>query len=143
MAVVTKQIREGDHYSFRLLAVAERNENGRLHCPTLELFESAEKDHPDALVKLTALLDLTAEDGPPKNIEKFRNLGDGIFEFKSNPLRLLCFQDADRHIICVNGCVKKRQKTPSEVIATAKALKQLYDNAKSANKLSHEPEHEK
>ncbi|MEO6789124.1 MAG: type II toxin-antitoxin system RelE/ParE family toxin [Chthoniobacteraceae bacterium] len=143
MPVVTKQLREAPFYRYRIIAVGERNADGRLHCPALEFFREAQTQHPDDLEKLSALLDFTAEEHPPKNEQKFKHLTgtDGIYEFKAGSLRLLCFWDSDYLIVCSSGTVKKSKKTPPGVIKTAEKWKTAYFTAKARNLLHHEPEH--
>ncbi len=49
--------------------------------------------------KARALLDRVAPRGTYRNEQKFRNLGDGIWEFKSGQARLLCFQMHGGYVI--------------------------------------------
>ncbi len=76
--------------------------------------------------KLWALLKRIAEYGPPKNIEKFRVLGDGIFEIKSYQVRILCFFEKGQIILLTHGFIKKSPKTPPSEIERAKRLRDIY-----------------
>ena len=140
MALVTKQIREAPYCRYRIIAICERNDDGRLHCPTLEFFHEAQSKAPNDLEKLSALLDFTAEEHPPINEQKFKFLkgSDGIYEFKAGSLRLLCFWDSDALIICTSGIVKKSNKTPPGVIECAEQWKTAYFTAKAKRPLPHE-----
>ena len=66
---------------FRILFARERNG----HCPGLEFFESLT---PSDKAKLMALFTIAAEHGSFHNGEKFGDLGDGLFEFKSFQIRM-------------------------------------------------------
>ena len=142
MPVVTKPIREAPYYRYRILAIGERNDKDRLHCPTLDFFQEAKANHPNDLEKLTALLDFTAEERPPRNEQKFKHLtgSGGIYEFKAGSLRLLCFFDSESLIVCTVGTVKKSKKTPPGLIENAKSWKNTYFDAKCTGKLDHEDE---
>ncbi len=76
--------------------------------------------------KVLALLQRSADNGPPKNKEKFNHLKDKIFEFKSYQMRLLCFFATDKVILLTHGFIKKKDKTPREEIERAKSLKASY-----------------
>ena len=45
---------------------------------------------------------------------KFRNEGDGIFAFKPQPDRYLCFFTVGKKIIVTNSFVKRQQKLPQK-----------------------------
>lgn len=141
--VVTKQIREGHYYTYSIVAVATRADD-KLRCPTLTLFESAETNYPADLVKLTALLDRIAEQGPPRNEEKFKHLTDSaeIYEIKAGCLRLYCFWDNQKLIVTTNGSIKKSKKADPAAIEAAEEWKKRYFTAKKANQLYHEPEND-
>lgn len=49
--------------------------------------------------KANALLDRVARYGNYRNEQKFRGLGDGIWEFKSGQVRLLCFQVTGGYVV--------------------------------------------
>lgn len=53
----------------------------------------------EAQDKVRALLDRVAAYGGYRNEQKFRSLGDGIWEFKSGLARLLCFQIPGGYVI--------------------------------------------
>lgn len=76
--------------------------------------------------KLWAILKRISEHGPPKNIEKFRALGDGMFEIKSYQVRILCFFEKGQMIILTHGFIKKSPKTPPSEIERAKRLRDIY-----------------
>ena len=66
--------------------------------------------------KLVPLLHYTAHTGLLNNEQKFKNIGDGIFEFKGFQSRLFCFFDGSGIIILTHGCIKKRDKlNPADI----------------------------
>lgn len=67
---------------------------------------SARKD------KALYLFKLMGDIGKILNIEKFRNEGDQIFEFKPAPDRFLCCFVIGSKIIVTNAFEKKQQKLP-------------------------------
>jgi len=76
--------------------------------------------------KVLSLLNRTSEHGPHGNKEKFRYLRDGIYEFKSYQVRILCAFEKDNIIILTHGFIKKKDRTPIQEIKRAKGLlKQL------------------
>jgi len=76
--------------------------------------------------KIFALLKYAGDNGPPRNLEKFRKLENDIWEFKSFRVRLLCFFDKKQLIILTHGFMKKSRKTPPAEIDKAKRLKKEY-----------------
>jgi hypothetical protein len=111
-------------------------------CPTLAFFQDQAAQHPDEFAELLAVLTRTACDGPLHNETKFKHLAgtDGLFEFKTRGgLRLFCFFDDGRLIICTHGTVKKRQKADPAEIARADRMKKEYEQAKQTGNLVHQP----
>ena len=76
--------------------------------------------------KLIPLLQYTAQSGTMKNEQKFKSVGDGIFEFKGFQSRLFCFFDEGRVIILSHGCIKKRDKLDPADIKKARSRKDDY-----------------
>ncbi len=57
--------------------------------------------------QMASLLKYTSENGPPCNEEKFKNLGEGIYEFKTRSgFRILCFWGHSNSIILTHGFSK-------------------------------------
>ena len=75
--------------------------------------------------KLDVLFERMGEFGVLNNREKFKKLegSDGIFEFKSFQIRLLCFFVGDRVVIC-RGLFKKKNKHDKVNIAYAETCRQ-------------------
>jgi phage-related protein len=78
--------------------------------------------------------------GPPANNEASKKLRDDIFEFREpvtrgGTLRVLYFYDKDRVVVCVNGVLKKRDKTPDDLIDAAITKRAEYLSAKAMNRL--------
>ena len=61
------------------------------------------------------------------NRQKFTYEGDGIYAFKPQPQRFLCFFFTGKKIIVTNGFHKQTQKLPVEVRARALRAKQDYE----------------
>lgn len=92
-------------------------------CPVQEYIDSLEASKQK---KIMALLQHTADQGPPRNTKKFKKLEDKIMEFKSFQDRILCAFDEARKIILILGFTKKRDKAPREEIERAKGLLKAY-----------------
>ena len=78
------------------------------------------------------------------NKEKFRNLGNGIYETKINGLRLYCFKDttgdfesatgsSNHLILACNGGTKNTPREQQRDIKKAQDLKNQYFDAKKDN----------
>ncbi len=96
------------------------------------------RDNAPLLAKVAALLDRTAEEGPPRNKEKcryFRN--EQLFELKADSVRIMAFWDEGRVIVCSHGFPKKKQKTPSGELDRATQSRSAYFRAKEENRLSY------
>jgi phage-related protein len=137
MKILTKIIRKGKGAVIRAIA-DDDGENKR--CVIFEFVKEMGRKMPTELTKLSRLWSDTAQEGPPKNTEKFKPLtgSDGIYEFKTSKLRVLCFKDDGNYIICTHGFVKKSQKTPKKEITKAEDKKKDYFKAKKNGNLRHE-----
>jgi phage-related protein len=60
--------------------------------------------------KVSALLKRAAEHGPPRNEQKFKSLGDGLFEFKSFQVRIFCAFRGKSVLVLTHGIKKKKDK---------------------------------
>jgi hypothetical protein len=71
--------------------------------------------------KLMALFQIAADHGNFHNPEKFGDLGDGLFEFKSFQIRMpFAYAKTERRLILVtHGFIKKKNKTSSQEIKRA------------------------
>jgi len=76
--------------------------------------------------RLIALLEHTAEHGPPTNREKFQKLDGDIFEFKSYQDRILCFFQPRKVLVLTHGFRKKKDRAPKEEIERAERLRKEY-----------------
>lgn len=91
----------------------------------LEYFNELSEDYQ---AKTMALFKRMAETGEIRDKTKFRNEGDGIFAFKPQPYRFLCFFVRGRRIIITNGYYKKTDKLPKAEKARADRRKQDYES---------------
>ena len=144
MPIVTKQIREGPRFLYRIVAVAERNAEGRLICPTIDFFKNAKSREPIALLKLSERLNLLGEAGSIRDIEKFKHIENwgGLYELRApHGLRLICFYDIEKTIVCISGEIKKKWKLDPDALKNADLIRKNYLSAKSKGTLRHEPEY--
>ena len=122
--ITLRLVRRGDQKTLYALA----QESGRCR---YEKFIDAlvEKDR----IKLTSLLDRTASHGLPRNAQRFKHLEDGIYEFKSDQHRLLCFQLPDNLIVITHGLTKKKNRMPRAEIERAKRMRTEFLEAGGAS----------
>ena len=107
-----------------------REKNGA--CPACEFFDGLsllEK------AKLMALFRIAADHGAFHNDQKFGDLGDGLYEFKSFQIRMpFAYAKNERgQILITHGFIKKRDKTPKEEITRAW---RIYDEDQAQTKLA-------
>lgn len=76
--------------------------------------------------KILAYFRLMATIGRISDETKFRNEGDGIFAFKPNQDRYLCFFFKGGKIIITNAFIKKSQKLPAREKDRALAVHKNY-----------------
>ena len=87
-------------------------------CPGCEFFD------PLSLLekaKLMALFRIAADHGAFYNDQKFGDLKNGLFEFKSDQIRMpFAYAKNERGLILItHGFIKKKNKTPKEEITRA------------------------
>ena len=129
MAQTTRLIVKGIVFSVEAL-VADQGS-----APAEEFLESlSEKDQ----AKLAALFQRLADTGRIWNEQKFKHLEgtDGIFEFKSDDNRVLCFFFFGKRVILTHGFKKKQPKTPKGEIERALKLKTEFERKISHGKPS-------
>ncbi len=90
--------------------------------PALQYFEQLSVDRQRKVLRLFRFM---AEIGELKDITKFRYEGDGVYAFKPQPDRFLCFFFTEKKIIITNAFEKKRDKLP--VSEKEKALRYKAD----------------
>ena len=78
--------------------------------------------------KLLYLLQTMGDHGQIRNKEKFRHEGDGIYAFKPQPHRFLCFFFEGSKIIITNAFMKKQQKLPDNEKEKAVRCRKDYIN---------------
>jgi len=108
---------------------------------TLDFLEEMSGKRRKEVDKLNALIERSLEHGVPKNKQKCRTLGNGIYEFKTTGgLRLVWFWDEGQMIICTHGFKKSSQKTPPGQRERALAKKADYFEAKASGTLQKKDE---
>lgn len=77
--------------------------------------------------KVDVLFERLGDHGVINNAEKFKKLEgtDGVFEFKSFQIRLLCFMQRNRVIVC-RGLMKKREKHDKADITFAESCRKKF-----------------
>jgi phage-related protein len=101
-------------------------------CPACEFFDGLsllEK------AKLMALFRIAADHGAFYNDQKFGDLKNGLFEFKSDQIRMpFAYAKKERGLILItHGFIKKKDKTPKEEIARAW---RIFDEDQAQTKLA-------
>jgi phage-related protein len=100
------------------------------HCPVVEFLSKLEVTDMDALDSMHALLNRMADHGPGHNKQKFRSVGNGIYEFKAKQVRLCWFYDAGCMVICTHGFSKGTKRMQNRMIREAFDQKEAYFEAK-------------
>jgi|GEM_PF-322677 len=74
--------------------------------------------------RLHALFALLADHQSTSNEEKFGNLGDGLFEFKSFQIRMpYVYSGTERGLVLIShGFIKKKDKAPKSEIERARRI---------------------
>jgi len=87
-------------------------------CPACEFFDGLSLLDK---AKLMALFQIAGDHGKFHNPEKFGDLGDGLYEFKSFQIRMpFAYAKNERGLILItHGFVKKKDRTPEEEITRA------------------------
>lgn len=80
------------------------------HSQALEFFKQQPKEKQRKLLNLLRLL---GDHGKIFDQTKFRNEEDGIYAFKPQPDRYLCFFIKGKKVIITNAFTKKTQKLPN------------------------------
>lgn len=89
----------------------------------LEYFREQPKEQQRKLFNLFRLM---ADHGKIFDETKFRNEGDGVYAFKPQPDRYLCFFFKGKKIIVTNAFAKKTQKLPQSEKERALKAHQRY-----------------
>jgi hypothetical protein len=116
-----------------VLAVLDEREE----CQVLELLMASGQDAARRSMLQLLRSRLPAE-GPPRNVELCKSLGEGIFELRRQPkgpkLRVLFFYDDGCRIVCTNAFLKA-ERTPRMEVRLARHLKRQYFRAKLLRRL--------
>lgn len=104
--------------NFTLYAVVEND-----RCFVQEFIDSLEHAHQSQVINLFRLI---LENGPPRNEEKFKYLGDNIYELKTRSgVRILSFFGGQKSLVLTNGFYKGKRK---QVQREKEKAKRIYDN---------------
>ena len=112
-----KTLYAGRKYNIATLTVNE-------HCFVMEFISGLDKP---SKVQITALIKMTGDNGPPNNEEKFKHLGEKIFELKTRTgVRILCFFGDGRSLILTHGFKKLSNKKLQPEISKAVQWEKSY-----------------
>ena len=128
--MILRRIRAAEYGIF---AIGDESE-----CAVLSFLIKLSKDDNIEFAKIQARLDQTSHNGPPHNKEQCNTLGDGCFELKTKRVRIACFWDEGRLIVCSHAFLKKKQKTPERELRRLEAGKRAYFLAKEKGELQYE-----
>jgi hypothetical protein len=108
----------------------------RGECQVSDFLDAAERDDKASLVQTTAILQQTANNGPPHNTQKSRPLAAGIFELKTRSgVRIPYFYDTGRIVVCSAAMHKPKKAELDRVIERALGDRQRYFKAKRRNQI--------
>jgi len=101
-------------------------------CPACEFFDGLSTLDK---VKLMALFQIAGDHGKFYNPQKFGDLGDGLYEFKSFQIRMpFAYAKNERGLIlATHGFIKKKDKTPRSEIVRAW---RIFDEDQALTKLA-------
>lgn len=96
-------------------------------CSVADFLDELKDKRHDQYVKMMALIEMTAEHGPPRNVEKCRMLpAYNGFELKASQVRIMAFWEKEKMIICSHGFIKKKNKTDKNELKRLKQTRELY-----------------
>ncbi len=130
MAVVLREIQRG-----RGAAIFAMGTEG--DCQLLDFLESLDGSNPAEAARAWAVIDRTAEHGPPRNKEKCRFFTDlKVFELKTRGgVRIMSFWDEGKLIVCSHAFLKKSRKTPKAEKDRAREARKEYLDAKAQGRI--------
>jgi mRNA-degrading endonuclease RelE of RelBE toxin-antitoxin system len=99
--------------------------NSECQSSALDYFLELSPERQDQVLKLFKLM---GDRGRINNITKFRNEGEGIYAFKPQPDRFLCFFYKEKKIVITNAFEKKQDKLPNSEKQKALLLKKNYNS---------------
>ncbi|MFH0953518.1 MAG: type II toxin-antitoxin system RelE/ParE family toxin [Verrucomicrobiota bacterium] len=83
-------------------------------------------------LRLARRIDQLANLGASRKHDEFNVIGEGLFEAKTRyGARVAFFYDAGHLVICANTYLKQTDRAPKNFIATARARKRQYEQAKA------------
>jgi len=118
---------------YHIVAVCRERGSGQIDCALFDLLYDKGVTDPVARKMLARLRQAARLGRPTTNTEVSKPLGDGIYEFRKDNLRIIYFFDDTRMIICTHHFIKKTQKTPPGEKDHAKLCRANYLADKSRN----------
>jgi|ERR1035441_9114581 hypothetical protein len=102
--------------------------------PALEFYKNELDDVGRA--KMLTLFRYLGDQGRIANHEKFKKVGNDLWEFKSHQIRMLCAFSEDRTVVLANGFIKKGDKIPPRHLVRATRI--LQEDANRCAKEKHQ-----
>ena len=103
----------------------------RMGDSAVEWLNDLRRSNPTELARMIRRIEQLTDRGPSRRREEFNSLGDGLFEAKtSGGGRMIFFDDDGDIVIATSAFAKKTQKTPKQVIDTARSRRASYLQAK-------------
>ena len=137
MRLVLHRVCRGQRYA--IYALEERPVIGEIaepNRPLADFLNELEEDDADEHARLVRLLEFVGDNEPPRNKEKCRQVGPGIFEFKTRGgVRVLWFYEANRLIICTHGFPKSQEKRLSREVKRAEEWMKKYQAARQTQQV--------
>jgi hypothetical protein len=99
-------------------------------CDVLDLANGLRRDDPREYARLMRAFDRLSASRPPRNVQRSRPLAHGIFELKTRGVRVLCFFDEGRVVVCSEAMPKPKQRGLALAIERAARTRWRYLNDK-------------
>jgi len=111
---------EGSYFTIQALALPDGS------CPAGQFLDGLDASDRQ---KLDVLFEYLGNHGRLSNREKFKKVenSDGIWEFKSFQIRILCFFTRDKKVMLALGAIKKRDKLKASDVKRAEQYKRDFE----------------
>ena len=106
-------------------------------CPLRDALDDLEEGLKEDGRKILRRFEAMAVNGPPRNKQLARPLGDKIFEIKAQRglIRVFCFYDEGRMVICTHLVTKPKQRQLQAEMKKAKEIRKAYLAAKGKGRV--------
>ncbi len=105
--------------TFRLYGIVEKDK-----CKVTEFIDDLPMEDQEQVI---ATMNLIIQRGDPFNKEKFKHIGNDIYEIKTRRgIRILCFKGNNNSLILIEGFRKPQKKVLSRKKKIAEKCKEIY-----------------